>query len=180
MKKLFCLLLFVSAGLFSQIDDRPITRDETIKTFSNQTTLEEYNYVSKGYKIQLESGLDMKNGYTLKDIENFVSAFNAGSDYIQRKSTFKLLYKNGQKLPVAIMMILERKDNNYIDYFCIPSYYSESDLWKVFYKDFTKNLKTETVGMSSLEIQNLTAKYSYYFNSLRMISYCLTTNNIKQ
>lgn len=27
-----------------------------------QTTQEEYNYITKGYKIQLESGLDMKKG----------------------------------------------------------------------------------------------------------------------
>ena len=35
----------------------------------SQTTLEEYNYISKGYKIQLESGLDMKRGYLLEDID---------------------------------------------------------------------------------------------------------------
>lgn len=29
------------------------------------TTLEEYNYMSKGYKIQLASGLDMKKGYEI-------------------------------------------------------------------------------------------------------------------
>lgn len=30
-----------------------------------QTTQEEYNYITKGYKIQLDSGLDMKKDRTL-------------------------------------------------------------------------------------------------------------------
>lgn len=29
-----------------------------------KTTLEEYNYMTKGFKIQMESGLDMKIGYS--------------------------------------------------------------------------------------------------------------------
>ncbi len=33
------------------------------------TTMEEYNYVTKGLKIQLESGLDMKNGYAIIPVD---------------------------------------------------------------------------------------------------------------
>ena len=32
------------------------------------TTVEEYNYLTKGYKIQVESGLDMKKGYHFEDV----------------------------------------------------------------------------------------------------------------
>ncbi len=35
----------------------------------SQTTLEEYNYVTKGYHVQLTSGLDMKKGYEFEDID---------------------------------------------------------------------------------------------------------------
>ncbi|WP_421799825.1 hypothetical protein [Haliscomenobacter sp.] len=35
-------------------------------SFAQGTTQEEYNYVTKGYKIQQESGLDMKKGYSIK------------------------------------------------------------------------------------------------------------------
>lgn len=31
------------------------------------TTEEEYNYLTKGYRVQLESGLDMKKNYLLED-----------------------------------------------------------------------------------------------------------------
>jgi hypothetical protein len=34
-----------------------------------QTTDEEYNYLTKGYKIQTESGLDMKKGYKFESME---------------------------------------------------------------------------------------------------------------
>ncbi len=42
-----------------------------------QTTETEYNYVTKGYKIQLESGLDMKKGYRFEDLDTWgVEAFD--------------------------------------------------------------------------------------------------------
>lgn len=169
MKKLFYLLLFVSFNLFAQ-------QNET-GTFTTQTTLQEYNYVTKGYKDQLDKGLDMKIGYSLKDASSFITSYNFDTKKIDRKTSFKLLYKEGNTLPIAIMMIMERKDNGYLEYYCIPSY--NSDLWSTFFSDFSKNLKNETVGLSSSEIQVLTAKYSYFLNSLKMISYCLTTDHLK-
>jgi len=39
-------------------------------SFSQSTTQEEYNYITKGYKIQVESGLDMKKGYILTELGN--------------------------------------------------------------------------------------------------------------
>lgn len=37
-------------------------------TLSAQTTMEEYNYLTKGLKIQIDSGLDMKKGYAIDTI----------------------------------------------------------------------------------------------------------------
>ena len=45
-------------------------------SFSQNTTQEEYNFMDKGFKTMLESGLDMKKGYVLKDTISF-SALNA-------------------------------------------------------------------------------------------------------
>lgn len=39
-------------------------------TENNGTTLEEYNYMTKGFKIQQSSGLDMKKGYSFNNIDN--------------------------------------------------------------------------------------------------------------
>ena len=46
----------------------------------SQTTMEEYNYITKGYKIMLESGLDLKEGYEIKDyythkVSEFIKVF---------------------------------------------------------------------------------------------------------
>lgn len=68
-----------------------------------QTTQEEYNYITKGYKVQLESGLDMKKGYSFKDLGN--STVTSG--YEKRTTEFKALLKEGQSKPVAIMMNTE-------------------------------------------------------------------------
>lgn len=35
----------------------------------NSTTEEEYNYMTKGYRVQTESGLDMKKGYRFGEYE---------------------------------------------------------------------------------------------------------------
>ena len=49
------------------------------------TTEEEYNYITKGYKVQFESGLDMKKGYILKDM----GEWNLKYDNISRGFAFK-------------------------------------------------------------------------------------------
>lgn len=161
MKKLFYLLLFISISVFSQ---------------NRNTTIEEYNYITKGYKIQVESGLDMKSGYTLKNVkQNFSSTFKIAGIPVTRKTTFKVLYKDGEKTPCAVMMICERKDTSYKEYFCLPS--TNSDLWETFYKDYIKNLETEEANLSSNERTTLHSKYSYYLHSLKMISFLLTSEN---
>lgn len=37
-----------------------------------QTTVEEYNYLTKGYAIQIESGLDMKAGYKMINVTDYI------------------------------------------------------------------------------------------------------------
>lgn len=52
------LLIMFSVAIYSQ--DKP-----------KGTTQEEYNYMTKGYQIQLSSGLDVKKGYRIEDLYNF-------------------------------------------------------------------------------------------------------------
>ena len=67
-----------------------------------QTTQEEYNYLTKGYKTQIESGLDMKKGY--KFIDYGVYEIKEGNQ--TRQCEFKGLIKDGQTKPCAVLMIL--------------------------------------------------------------------------
>ena len=93
---------------------------------SSQTTLEEYNYVTKGYKVQIESGLDMKKGYTFEDIHTIHIQY---SDGIVREAEFKALFKNGQKLPSALLCIYSHSDKEAKDYICIPQFNSTKEIW---------------------------------------------------
>lgn len=64
-------------------------------TFAQSTTQEEYLYMTKGLKIQLESGLDMKKGYKLKKISrNHIDKYTF---------TFNLLIRDNETLAGIIV-----------------------------------------------------------------------------
>lgn len=78
------------------------------------TTLEEYNYLTKGYKVQIESGLDMKKGYTFTEGHSPIV-------YGNYTFTFKPLVRESTNETAAILLIINSKawgNNTY--YFCIP------------------------------------------------------------
>jgi len=60
--KFISFLIFLSAAskLSGQIDSMLVN--------ATPTSVEEYNFLIKGYKIQVESGLDMKKGYYFEDV----------------------------------------------------------------------------------------------------------------
>ncbi len=86
------------------------------------TTETEYNYVKKGYKTQIEQGLDMKKGYTFKELHtNFYGTY---------KMKFKGLYRDGQTYPCAILIVMEYDGD--VDYVCIPHHESEKKIWEMY------------------------------------------------
>jgi hypothetical protein len=95
-----------------------------------QTTLEEYNYVTKGYKVQLESGLDMKKGYELENVDEATAG--------ERTVTLKKLIKTttNQKKTVAYMLTY-KKGSGTTEYICIPHPSSDNEIidlyWKALY-----------------------------------------------
>lgn len=93
----------------------------------SQTTLEEYNYVTKGYKVQIESGLDMKQGYKLEDA---IIEKKFGERSISAKALYKI--KNTTKQKVAYMLIY-RKAGNETEYICIPQPNSGSEIVQKFW-----------------------------------------------
>lgn len=93
-----------------------------------QTTLEEYNFITKGYKTQIDNGLDMKKGYKFIDLieEHMVS------NTINRTMSFKGLYRTGETTPCAVMVIYRRTDTNFIDYTCVPHFKSSPEIWQMY------------------------------------------------
>lgn len=123
----------------------------------SQTTEEEYNYVTKGYQIQLESGLDMKKGYLISGVGD-----PWGLDYgdFKRNIEFKLLLRAGEKIPCATIMKLQRTNTNYKEYLCIPHYKSSKAIWEKTYKRFRLAATDWTE-----------ASRAYSWGMIKMISY---------
>lgn len=124
MKKslLIVALLFTALSLKSQ-------------EILSPTTMTEYNYVTKGYKIQLESGLDMKKGYTFK---RFTGRMPVALKGITRYTEFMHLFKEGVKSPVAILVMISNSSSPNVFYFCIPNLYSSQELWNQASSDWFK------------------------------------------
>ncbi len=97
----------------------------------SQTTLEEYNYLTKGYKIQIESGLDMKKGYRFEDLHDNSVISNSEKGPIKRTMHFKGLYREGENIPCAVLIIYNRLDNKFRDYICIPHWESSKEIWNM-------------------------------------------------
>lgn len=97
-----------------------------------QTTLEEYNYITKGYKVQTDSGLDMKKGYELSDIDE--------NSTDERTAQLKVLnrVKAGKKEIAAYMIIYQLKGSEK-EYMCIPNPKSieevKTNYWNALYNN---------------------------------------------
>lgn len=92
------------------------------------TSEAEFNYCAVGYKIQLQAKLETKEGYTMKDAE--------GCEEPERKIEYKLLYRNGENQPCAVILIYTKIRTAPL-YFCIPSANAAPALWDKFYKSLT-------------------------------------------
>lgn len=97
----------------------------------NGTSLEEYNYCTKGYKIQIESGLDpVKKGYEIKSLHEMdidYSGFNINISFI---GFIKIA---SQELRATIMII---KSSEGVFYLCVPNEDSNEDVFDLYFNAF--------------------------------------------
>lgn len=94
MKKITLFLLFITSLTYSQ------------------TTVEEYNYVTKGYAETIAKGLDLKKGYSLNEVYHYT---DTNYDFL-----FKSLTNDKTKKTSCIMVIANSRvwGNKY--YLCMP------------------------------------------------------------
>lgn len=89
------------------------------------TTEEEYNYVTKGYRVQIESGLDMKKGYSFQDMGEV-----RHGNYT---FTVKGLLRE-TKNELAAMLIITKSDvSGRFYYICLPI--NNKDLFAKYFAD---------------------------------------------
>ncbi len=85
---------------------------QTFAQKASPTTLEEYNYVTKGYRMQTEGGLDPKKGYHFNDL--FERAFG-NYNFVS-----KALIREQKNEVGAILVIVSSKISQKDYYLCIP------------------------------------------------------------
>lgn len=118
MKKILFMLLVFNLGFTQNVS----------------TTIDEYNYLTQGYKIQLETGGDFKKGYQLNQFEK-VNASNF-------EITYSYLIEEESKKAKAILIVIkkEKDKDDKIRYLCLP--FNNKELFLKFYKDY------ESLGVS--------------------------------
>ena len=108
---------------------------------SAQTTLDEYNYVTKGYKIQQESGLDMKRGYHLVGLIN--TEYNDA--FANRKIALYGLVRDGDTKMCAMMVKYQVNTASPI-YMCIPTYNADQSLWKMTNDEIVNTVNSQALS----------------------------------
>jgi hypothetical protein len=96
------------------------------------TTEDEYNFGTIGYKIQLQTKLPMKRGYSLVDL--------GGHEEPDRSVALKGLMREGETTPCAVIMVYS-KLNTPPEYFCMPTPDAPEALWTRFHQSL--NVITE-------------------------------------
>ena len=134
MKNITLLLLILSSFAYSQVG----------------TTEAEYNYITKGYKIGLDSGMDLKQGYRL---ENIVTLNEGNYSY-----DFKIFYREQEKTLAGIMMVATSKLWGNIYYLCIPAGNSSPDLFTRYSTDLDKWDRDILLSYSKV-LSNLNSAY---------------------
>lgn len=92
------------------------------------TTAEEFNYGVVGYKLSLQAKLGVKAGYSLKEVK--------GCEEEDRKMDFKLMYRDGENVPCAIIVIYTKFRTPPM-YYCIPTRDASPELWSKFNRSLT-------------------------------------------
>ena len=141
MKKtiLFLTIILITNLSFSQ-------SSENQNKEVNGTSLEEYNYMTKGFQIQKSSGLDMKNGYNLNNIANITKGNYSFS--------FNALIRTEKKELAGILIIANSQVSGRNYYLGMPVNNSQLQL------DFENDIRNWDESMTTAYAQSLSELYS--------------------
>lgn len=115
-KSVFLLIFLVACSLMTTV-----AQSNKVPTSS-----EEYNYVTKGYQIQISSGLDMKIGYSVIDL-------GTKNCYNRNIKISKLMRQIGDNLHLCATMVYFNGGG--VDtYLCLPTINSGSDIWNAYWR----------------------------------------------
>ena len=96
-----------------------------------QTTNEEYDYLTKGYKEDIAKGRGLKKGYELKHINCFFS----NQTYVDVRAFYRL--KDSKKEKAAYMIVYKSPDLD-SEYYCSPSPKSDTAVVDKYWKQLNE------------------------------------------
>lgn len=135
MKKTLTLLgLFITATLFGQ------------------TTLKEYNYVTKGIQVALDAGLDMKEGYELRNVgqTTVTDLFSnwSSEDRNEMVGFHILIREDGTVASYLLTHNGSVGNHDFIQILCIPTGKTDAEIMNLAKSQFFKDdeYKSQTDG----------------------------------
>ncbi|MEK9157723.1 MAG: hypothetical protein AAB638_00890 [Patescibacteria group bacterium] len=119
MKKSLLIITLLCLSLFTFAQGRATDDVDTTATVNvpDPTTEAEYNYLTKGYRVQIESGLDMKKGYLMEDSQEITRG-----NYVFQ---IKFLMREAANELAAILIITKSNVSGNSYYTCVPINNSE-------------------------------------------------------
>ncbi len=91
------------------------------------TSEEEYNYLTQGYKLHLENGSDLKKGYVLNKVNEYIG----GMDNQFNISHYYFIETESNKTKAILFIVKKEKgDKDKTKYLCLPI--NNNELFKKF------------------------------------------------
>lgn len=106
----------------------------------SQTTMTDYNFLTKGLKITLENGLEMKSNYNLQEVTSFKNE--------DTKLVLFNFYKTADQTqePSALSLIAVREDGERV-YLCLPLTTSDDEIISLCYNDLRQKLTKSELAL---------------------------------
>jgi len=111
MKKIVLLALLLTVGFGFGQETKETKKDEKEKI---TTSIEEYNYLTKGYADDIDKGKDIKDGYELKEF------FKFDNEKVNFSFTYHKFIEKTSSKTKAILVVAKKKSKNKVRYLCIP------------------------------------------------------------
>ncbi len=151
MKRIFLLMLLLIS----------------IKSFAQGTTQKEYNYLSKGYKDDLDMGKDIIQGYKIESVSSASTKMMEDNKSVFRITTlYKLVRIENGKI-AGFLLENYRRDTGVKSYLCIPNATSDSNILGLSQKAYFDLCNTYKCGDSG-------QSFSYGWNNIMILSNVLS------
>ncbi len=141
-----------------------------IFTAYSQTTLEEYNFLTKDYAAQTAKGdVPELEGYYLEDL----------LELSDKTGVVKLLYKNDQESITPVATQFHIYDNDRTFYVCVPHEKSSKEVFKLYQGDIQNIFKSSTNAQSifSVIMVQYPIELQKYFDEIKALEKAYATKN---